>query len=130
MIDEMIEFLMERPLVGTPEETRRPTRFEAQRIASAWMAWDDKRSAERQRWLEGLLNGGGARPKRTRRTTPKCQNPDCGHAASTHNELGYCQARRPSASYLRRTGMSREHADYCGCTGFEDEPRTQEVQST
>ena len=30
------------------------------------------------------------RTPKTRVTTPRC---DCGHVASTHNDLGYCQAR-------------------------------------
>lgn len=49
-------------------------------------------------------------PKQTRRSTPKC---DCGHARSTHNDLGYCQGKD-------RT-VDRSYADQCGCEGFEND---------
>ena len=41
--------------------------------------------------------------------TPKCS---CGHAISTHNELGYCQARRDKSD--------PKHSTQCYCDSFSE----------
>lgn len=46
---------------------------------------------------------------------PKCE--DCGHAAVTHNELGYCQAR------------GKKNSDGCHCDYFRDSAREAEVRA-
>jgi hypothetical protein len=49
------------------------------------------------------------RAPRKRAPFPDSRRCVCGHADTTHNELGYCQARRD---------RSNKHSDQCYCTSF------------
>lgn len=47
-----------------------------------------------------------------RRVLPVERRCDCGHADTTHNDLGYCQAKDRS--------VDRRYADRCPCSSFEN----------
>lgn len=51
------------------------------------------------------------KPRRTRTSTPKCA--DCGHAARTHGELGYCVGHT-----VDRMPDGTKYRGECICTGF------------
>ena len=63
----------------------------------------------------------GDQPKASNRVgAEKCANPECGHAVTTHNELGRCQSSTISRRERKRRGLAPHHmTDGCHCEGFE-----------
>ena len=48
----------------------------------------------------------------------KCGNPECGHAATTHNDLGYCESNTVPPAERKRLGIPHPVAVECSCSWF------------